>query len=35
LCSRLRIRTHSDGVSVSATMPEITTAIAIVTANWR
>ncbi len=27
--------THSAGVSVSATMPEMTTAMAIVTANWR
>jgi hypothetical protein len=27
--------THSDGVSVSATKPDSTTAIAIVTANWR
>ena len=35
LCSRLRMSTHSDGVSVSATMPEITTAMEIVTANWR
>ena len=34
-CSRLSIATHSDGVSVSATMPEITTAMEMVTANWR
>ena len=27
--------THSEGVSVSATMPEMTTAMAMVTANWR
>ena len=27
--------THREGVSVRATMPEITTAIEIVTANWR
>ena len=30
-----RISTHNDGVSVSATTPEITTAMEIVTANWR
>ena len=35
LCSRLSRSTHRLGVSVSATMPEITTAIEIVTANWR
>ncbi len=35
LCSRLSIATHSEGVSVSATRPEITTAIEMVTANWR
>jgi hypothetical protein len=33
--TRLRSSTHRAGVSVSATMPEITTAIAIVTANCR
>ncbi len=30
-----RISAHSAGESVSATMPEITTEIEIVTANWR
>jgi hypothetical protein len=35
LCSRFKMSTHSAGVSVSATMPEITTAIEIVMANWR
>ncbi|MNC90347.1 hypothetical protein D3C83_64330 [compost metagenome] len=34
-CPRFNISTHRLGVSVSATRPEITTAIDIVTANWR
>jgi hypothetical protein len=35
LCSRFRMITVSAGVRVSATMPESTTAMEIVTANWR